>query len=389
MRILLVTTIFPPEIGGPSRLVWDLAQVLTKKTSLEPIIFTFGERTERKEEQGVLIYRIALRKELRGLLGTLMRQADAFQQLIRIMRREKIDLIHCHEVVVLGLVTGIVARLLRKPSIIKYPGDLVYENLNRNALKVRKIENAFNFSLLTRLMTTLERLIFKLHTKVWAVSKFQQNILLTHLLVPRKKILFMPNYISTHGYKQKYGKPSSPARVLIMSRFTPWKQIEKLEEVIKSLGNEPIVFSVLGGGDERIRRRIEWLATKSPFATKIKFFGQILPQKAYKEFNRADIFLSLSCYEPFAVSLIEAAMSGLPTIAPKVGGIPEMVKDGATGFLYEEGNWLGAADKIKKLVKNQNLYRRLSQNAHKMAENYDINSRTSEMIRFYKAVSPV
>lgn len=383
MRVLLITSIFPPDIGGPARQVWDLAKAFKKIPELSSVVLTFGSGNRLAKEKGILIYRVSIYKSLPGFLGTLARQLNFFWQLVRIIKKEKVDIIHCHEIPVFGFLSGLTACIFGLPSIVKYPGDLVYESLNKDGLQVKKVEEVFTYNLSTRIKTLFEKIILGLHGKIWAVSKSQKHILTSCLDVCEEKIILMPNYIDIKLYKKKHDFDKKVKKILIVSRFVPWKQVEKLGEIISRLEKLSLEIEIIGEGNRNIEQKIKSLVRRKG-TIKVSLLGKIDPRDIYKRFNKVDIFLSLTCYEPFAISLIEAIAVGLPVVAPAVSGIPEVIKDRKTGLLYEEGNWKMAAEKIILLVENRDLYKKISVQGQMLAKNYGINKNLDKIINFYK-----
>ena len=67
------------------------------------------------------------------------------------------------------------------------------------------------------------------------------------------------------------------------------------------------------------------------------------------------------CFETFGLVGAEAMSYGLPVIASKIGGLPEIVEDGVTGLLFEPGNAEELADKMKLLWDNPDLCRQMGQ----------------------------
>ena len=59
------------------------------------------------------------------------------------------------------------------------------------------------------------------------------------------------------------------------------------------------------------------------------------------------------------VNILEAQAVGLPVMASDVGGIPDVIRDGETGLLYESGNVHDAVEKLVKLIENKKLRERL------------------------------
>ncbi|MDR2605134.1 MAG: glycosyltransferase [Desulfovibrio sp.] len=76
----------------------------------------------------------------------------------------------------------------------------------------------------------------------------------------------------------------------------------------------------------------------------------------------ADALLLTSRMESSPNVLLEAMAAGLPVVAPRVGGVPELVKDGETGFLVESGDYEGMAEHLYALLNDAALSRRMGEN---------------------------
>ena len=70
-----------------------------------------------------------------------------------------------------------------------------------------------------------------------------------------------------------------------------------------------------------------------------------------------------SRYETFSLTVVEAMAMGCPLVAPRVGGIPEIVDDGVNGLLFEAGNAGDMAEKICRLLEDRSLAARLGHRA--------------------------
>jgi glycosyltransferase involved in cell wall biosynthesis len=71
--------------------------------------------------------------------------------------------------------------------------------------------------------------------------------------------------------------------------------------------------------------------------------------------SQAHVFALATHWEGFPLSILEAMRAGLPVIASKVGGVPEAVTDGATGFLVESGDTASFREKLDRLVAQPTL----------------------------------
>ncbi|NOY74350.1 MAG: glycosyltransferase family 4 protein, partial [Kiritimatiellaeota bacterium] len=86
----------------------------------------------------------------------------------------------------------------------------------------------------------------------------------------------------------------------------------------------------------------------------------------------ADLFVLPSLYEGFGIVLLEAMAAGVPVVASKTGGVPEIVADGVNGLLVEPGDPDALSEAMERLVGDDALGRELSDNAKREVEDYSI-----------------
>ena len=87
--------------------------------------------------------------------------------------------------------------------------------------------------------------------------------------------------------------------------------------------------------------------------------------------------------EPFGLVGVEAFSVGRPVIASRVGGIPEWLDDGKTGFLVDPGNPEQISEKVIKLFSDKKLLEEMGKNAHKKAEQFSIDKHTKKIEKIY------
>ena len=98
--------------------------------------------------------------------------------------------------------------------------------------------------------------------------------------------------------------------------------------------------------------------------------------------HRSDIFVLPSLYEGISLAIIEAMGTGLPIVASDVGGMPNMITDGADGLLCEP-TAQSVAEKLEKLIENQELRIRLGQKAVVSAERFSASSMLKGYLDIY------
>ena len=129
--------------------------------------------------------------------------------------------------------------------------------------------------------------------------------------------------------------------VMHVSNFRPVKRVRDVVRVFARLREAvPSVLVMVGDGPERGAAEEE--ARALGVAPDVFFLGRIDPVAPL--LASADLFLLPSQSESFGLSALEAMSSGVPVIASRAGGLPEVVRDGETGALCEVGDVQGMGD---------------------------------------------
>jgi phosphatidylinositol alpha-1,6-mannosyltransferase len=123
---------------------------------------------------------------------------------------------------------------------------------------------------------------------------------------------------------------------------------------------------------ERMRERIEAKVREMGLGEHVKLMGGVGQEELVRLFRRADVFVMPGLdipgdVEGFGIVILEAALAGVPTVATRVGGVPEAVEEGKTGLLVEAGNWEGMAGAVGKLLSDEGLRRKLGEAAAERA----------------------
>lgn len=153
--------------------------------------------------------------------------------------------------------------------------------------------------------------------------------------------------------------------VLCVSRLAPRKGHHATLAVIARLApRRPRLKLVYTGVGDGVRAELDALATALGIGERVIAAGFVSEAELPELYRLADVFTLLANgtdddVEGFGVALLEAAASGLPTVASRTGGIPEAVVEGETGFLVPTGDVAAAADAIATLLADDELRRRL------------------------------
>ncbi len=123
-----------------------------------------------------------------------------------------------------------------------------------------------------------------------------------------------------------------PGRLLFVGRLEPMKGIDILLRAVAPLRDEPgWSLHVVGDGSER--ESLESLSDMLGLTDRVLFLGKLRDQALWNEYAEAEIFCGLSRSEALGNVFLEAQAAGCAVVATRVGGIPEIVKNGETGIL--------------------------------------------------------
>jgi len=209
--------------------------------------------------------------------------------------------------------------------------------------------------------------IFREADHIQAISKFLGTF--AKEMGYKGKISIIPNGIREEFIVKDVSWPRRmPPFTLITTSRLVYKNA--VDDIIRSLAHLPEHFRlhILGEGKER--KSLKKIVKKLALKKRVIFYGGVeyrdIPAYLYK----ADIFVRPSRSEGFGSSFIEAMAAGLPVVATAVGGIPDFIRDGETGFVCNVNDPKGIAEKILYIEKGDNIshVKEVVENAHALAK---------------------
>jgi len=160
-----------------------------------------------------------------------------------------------------------------------------------------------------------------------------------------------------------------PARLLFAGSVLESKGIEDLLASFAMLRKDfrEIKLRIAGHCDESYKNVLKEKYVDYSAGDGISFLGQIDRDAILREYSRADLFVFPSHFETSPNVIMEAMSAGLPIVATKAGGIPDMINDGKTGILVNINAPVQIAEKVKHLLENPELKSRLANAAREFA----------------------
>ena len=177
---------------------------------------------------------------------------------------------------------------------------------------------------------------------------------------------------------ERHQQPTGELRVFCVGRLSSEKgHLGLISAFSTALKDQPTLrLTMIGDGPER--SNIEALCESLGVSDKVTFRGSVPEEMVLEELMAADIFALPSLMEGLPVVLMEAMAIGVPVIAPRVAGIPELIDDGEEGLLYTPGEWEDMARALVTLSDQPSLRTKLALQAREKIESEFIISRSIE-----------
>lgn len=198
-------------------------------------------------------------------------------------------------------------------------------------------------------------------TRVVAVSREIDQVLVQKYGFRREKIDVIYNGVPAPPVSLRGDSRNGSFHIGTVGRMAPVKDYNLFLEVAADVARrtDRVRFSILGDGPlkkELIRRAKE---------LKIEERVAFLPPRPdpFSYYQSLDLYLSTSRHEGIPLSVLEAMASGKPVVAPRVGGLPEMISHGEQGLLMEDREPQNFSEACLRLLRDEALRRGMGENA--------------------------
>lgn len=331
MKIALYSNEFPPNIYGGAGVHIDfLSQELAKLTQVE--VRCFGDQKESKDSMHV-----------EGINSCLNKMVDPENEHIKMFHNlsrnvemaqatPKADIIHCHTWYT--HLAGVFSReLLQVPLILT-----THSLETHRPWKVEQLGNGYFMS------RWIEANAYKTADGVIAVSEQMKTDVIEAYGIDPKKVTVIHNGIDPDFYKPtfdeallaEYGIDPAIPFVLFVGRITRQKGISQLIEAAQYF-NEDCQIVLCAGAPDTEEIALETSILIDQLKSKrdgVVLISEMLPREKVKVlYSHARVFACPSLYEPFGIINLEAMACETPVVGSHVGGIPEILVEGETGYL--------------------------------------------------------
>ncbi|WP_210608563.1 N-acetyl-alpha-D-glucosaminyl L-malate synthase BshA [Priestia flexa] len=272
-------------------------------------------------------------------------------KMAEVAQREELDLIHAHYAIP-HAVCAFLAKQMVSPNL------KIVTTLHGTDITVLGEDSS---------LTELIKFAIEKSDCVTAVSDalIEQT---NQLISPDKDICTVYNFIDEREYyrkdvgnlKQEYGILEDEKVIIHVSNFRQVKRVQDVVHAFKRI-HERVPSKLLLVGDGPDMRNVSQLVKELELEDAVLFLGK--QENVAELYSISDLKLLFSEKESFGLVLLEAMACGVPCIGTRIGGIPEVIEDGVTGYICELGDVETAADKAVQLLSNQQLHQQISRGA--------------------------
>jgi len=360
MRLMQLTQRFPPAIGGVEEHVYHLALGLSRAGHEVQVLTTdllrntpFTRMSSNLESYPFPVTRARVWKLFEAPHGLGIVAPSMVRQAVK----SRAEVVHAHAYGYFPAFAATLGSALDGCALVITP--------HSDAGRPSWSKSLFN--------RVVPRLTLKKASRVIAVSQHEAAVLAA-LGVDQGKIRVIPNGVDLGEFArlpQSRGGDGPIVGLSVGRIDSDQKGLDTLVRAVALLSGSPRLEIRLVGEDWGGTERLRSLAQRLGVSDRLTFVGKLSRAELLQEYAQAQFFVLPSIFEPFGIVLLEAMAAGLPVIASRVGGIPEIVEEGRTGLLVEPANPGAIAEALRHLCRDEALRRSMGRSARERAMRYD------------------
>ena len=221
----------------------------------------------------------------------------------------------------------------------------------------------------------------------WAVSRASGVICVSHELeelvreMGAEKTTVIPSPLDVSDLPPTKGVKRFERRLVTVALLTKVKGLSTLLNALGDLND----FELLIVGDGPERDSLERQAESLEIQDKVRFIGQVSHEKIWEYLLSSSIFILPSLSEGLPRALLEAMACGLFVVASKVGGIPEVVRDGWNGILVDPGDVQALREAVKRALADKNLIETVGERNKREAQEFTLEKVSMKQLQFFSS----
>ncbi|OQA36892.1 MAG: D-inositol 3-phosphate glycosyltransferase [Parcubacteria group bacterium ADurb.Bin326] len=374
MKVALFHCIYKPDYRGGAEVVVENIARAIKNSGKDIFVVSVGRSDRHEIIDGIDVFRIKpfnifnfldinRQPAWKRLLWHVIDLANDIQtwKIFKLLLKEKPDLIISNNLKGLGYGVPLLAKLMNIKHVhIIHDMQLIHPSgLYRDGQLLNFLEKAYLF-FCKSLFGNPSKVVFpSFHIRdTYDRLGFFKN--------STKVVLGNPLPLNVNIKKLKKDKKDDEVVFAFVGQIEEYKGIIGLLKALPGLGGN---WKLLVAGDGKAIAESKKISLD---LGRVVFYGHLnqdeLEQKIWSE---TDVLINPSMVaESFGMVVIEAYAKGIPVLASDSGALPEIVKDGKTGWIFKSGDWYDLRHRLEFIIANQQAVRELSANCLREAERY-------------------
>lgn len=361
MRVLIVSGIWPPDVGGPASHAPEVAAFLRSRGHDVDVVVTASSAPEPQPYP----VRWTSRRLPKGL-----RHVHSAALIAR--RAKRADVVYT---------TGMFARsaagarLVRRPYVVKLTGDPAFERLRARGNVGGTVEEFQQAAgLQARALGRLRGAVLRRAAHVYCPSEYLRSLVLEWGVDPVRTAVLpnpapeSPVFGDRDELRRRLGFDG--VALAFAGRLTVQKALPLLLEAIAR--TEGVTVAIAGEGPESAA--VEAGVQRLGLEDRVRLLGPLSREGVLELFHAADGTVLSSSWENFPHSVVESLAVGTPVVATAVGGVAEVVRDGENGLLVPAGDAAALAAAISRFTGEEELRQRLRAAAAPSVESYGVDT---------------
>lgn len=362
MKILFVTPLYPPEIGGPATYAKLLVEELPKRGHMVTLV-KYSDFAH---------------------LPSGIRHLSLMCHLYRLAKSH--DVIYAQDVFSVGAPSASASFFARVPLIVRVPGDYAWEQ-SVQKFGVTDSVDEFQFKrygLKIEFLRIVQKWVVKKARVVIAPSGYFAS--LVEGWGSSQKVRAIYNGVDINELSQ-YSKTSYDVEgkfsIVSAGRLVPWKEFDVLIGMLK---NHP-TWELILVGDGPERNSLGELARRLGVVDQVHLLGRLPQKELWYTIAQADVYVHNSTFESFSYQVVEVMALGTPLVAKNVGNISELVTSANEGILVSPHKDDELEQVIKTLENDVHARKTLGMYQKLRADFFSINSSIDKLEEILKEIN--
>ena len=344
--------------GGAQQVVW-LNEGLTRRGVENVLVCPTGSDIAAAVEGNARVHAIKMSGDL---------DVGVLPRLMRILQVEKPDLIHIHSRRGADVYGGLAARFMGIPAILS-----------------RRVDNKES-----RLLSPLK---YALYSRVVVISKAIGSVLVSDG-VDASKIETVRSAVNADAYstevdnrwfEAEFSLPSNAKTLGVIAQLIPRKGHKYLLNILPQLLEAHPQLQVLIFGQGPLAMELTSRVAQAEFEGRVKMAG--FRDDLHRVFPNLYAVVHPAEREGLGVALLQASASGVPVVAARAGGIPEIVLDNVNGITFDVADEAGLYGALDTLLSNQELRDTLGEGGSHLAHSeFSIDAMVEGNLKVYQSV---